>query len=71
VPDLIIAPENFTWSTQNCGLKTLLGVDIEDLFPSTECDTTTNSIQILGYRDEDTFYASDLSGKRPIYFDEI
>ena len=51
----------------------MLDVLYESEITSAECaeDDTSAAIQILGYRDAETYYATDRSGKRSIYIDEI
>lgn len=65
--------DDLSWSESNCGSKLLLEVDITDKFEtSTEaCESNETPFSILGYRDEQIFYSGDLSGKRPIYVDEL
>ena len=65
--------EDLSWSEANCGSKSLLEIDVTGKFETSSdaCESNENPFQILGYRDEQIFYSGDLTGKRPIYVDEL
>ena len=64
---------DLSWIESNCGSKSLLEIDVTGKFETSSdaCESNENPFQILGYRDEQIFYSGDLTGKRPIYIDEL